>query len=156
MYQTGIHRSFRAIHYLSGESIQESRPHEHRYSLELLLACTELDENGLVVDRAVMDECLTELLRSVEGHLLNDEPIFDDCPPTAENVARFFCDEITKRLSDEGFDLKRLASIAVRLWESESCWASFSREPRTAAKAAAPIPRRRAPSRREPVKKPLR
>ena len=156
MYQTGIRRSFRAIHSLSAESVQGSRPHEHRYSVEMVLACAELDEKGLVVDRDVMDECLTELLRPLEGHLLNDEPFFDDCPPTAENIARFFCDELTKRLSGEDLDLKRLASIEVRLWESESSWASFSREPGTIPEEAAPSPRRRAPSRREPAKKPRR
>ncbi len=154
MYQAGIHRSCRAFHFLDVDSVQESHPHEHRYSLELVLACTELDENGLVIDPSVMDECVSELLVSVEGRLLNDELFFSDCPPTAENLARFLCDGIANRLSQEGLDLKRLASIEARVRESESCWVSFSQQP--IPKAASPRPRKRAAPHRETVQKPRR
>jgi len=156
MYQAGIHRSFRASHYLDVDSVEEMRPHEHRYALELIVVGNELDENGVVIDRTVLDDCLTELLQSVEGRLMNDEPFFDDCPPTAENIAHYLCDEMANRLTGEGLDLTRLARLEVRLWESASFWASCVREPGAKPQGTGPSPRKRAPSGREPVKKPRR
>ncbi len=153
MYQTAVHRSFRASHSLSGGPQQERVPHEHHFTLELVFAAMELDENGFVVDRTALEDCLAELLSSAERHLINDQPFFDDLPPTLENMARFFAEEIVNRLREEGLDAKRVARVDARLWESESSWASYSFEPGSPGPAPA-SPRRKAQARREPAKKP--
>jgi 6-pyruvoyl-tetrahydropterin synthase len=128
MYRVGIKRPFVCRHFLVGDFEGETRPHSHDYTAEWLCSTEGLDANGFAVDIALLEATLERILESISGRLLNELPFFQDTQTSVENVARYIQEEALRALEEAGFDLKSLLDSEIRIWESETAWASFIKE----------------------------
>ena len=125
MFRVGIKRQFSCSHYLVGEFDEESRPHSHIYTVEWSLASEVLDENGFSVDISLLESTLEAILDRVSGKLLNDFPFFQDKQTSVENFAVFLYEQLVGKLEQSAFDFGAIRDSEVRIWESDSAWASY-------------------------------
>jgi len=65
-----------------------ARPHGHNYEIEVFCKSKDLDSNGMVVDFKTIKERVVDKL----DHRDLNEVL--PCNPTAENLARWICEQI--------------------------------------------------------------
>ncbi len=124
MYGVAVTRELEAFHYLvgvdEGDWGHEEQPHRHRYKVEALISGEELDSFGFLVDITVLQRAMEELMNYFKGKTLNMLPEFSGINPSVEHFCRVWC-----RMLKDALDTQRLASITVRIWESEIAWATY-------------------------------
>jgi len=125
MYVVSVQAHYDSAHYLRNYKGKCERLHGHRYVVELALARDELDANGLAFDFVEVKHHLRELADRLDHQNLNELPPFTDIEPTAENQARYFYDELKRRLPEP----MRAAMLYVRVWETPTQWAQYSERP---------------------------
>lgn len=124
LYTLAVKRDFIAQHLLSGGDWgRENEMHSHQYRVEIRLEGNELNANGFVVDRMLIEERLEETIALYRDMTLNRMPEFGELNPSIENFARIFCYAFL-----DGLDVSNLTSITVRMWENDEIWTSFRRE----------------------------
>jgi len=137
MYTVSAQAHYDAAHFLRHHKGKCSRLHGHRYVVEAAVQAAELDEAGLAFDFGDLKGILRELAEELDHENLNELPMFQGVETSAENQARWFFDELTRRLP---------ASLAggllyARIWESPTQWAQYG-----PASSGAGMPAFRAPS----------
>jgi 6-pyruvoyltetrahydropterin/6-carboxytetrahydropterin synthase len=60
-----------------------------------------LDGNGLLMDFAEIKKMVTDVIGRLDHRFLNEVPPFDALNPSTENIAKYFCNEISVRLPEE-------------------------------------------------------
>jgi 6-pyruvoyltetrahydropterin/6-carboxytetrahydropterin synthase len=73
------------------------------------------------VDFTELKRVLHSAIERLDHEFLNDIPPFDQLNPSAENMAKFFHDEISRGLAAEAG--VRVAS--VRIWETDTSIATY-------------------------------
>ncbi|MGH2581471.1 MAG: 6-pyruvoyl trahydropterin synthase family protein [Anaerolineales bacterium] len=125
MYTLAVQRSFDATHHLiGGDWGKENEPHTHSYRLELLLQGTELNKHGYLVDLVELENKLDNLLDEYRRKDLNTLADFAGLNPSLEHFARILCTRFTQMLNGI-----QLTGVSIKLWESETAWASYRLEP---------------------------
>ena len=100
MYVVSVQAHYDSAHFLRNYKGKCERLHGHRYVVELALARDELNENGLAFDFVEVKHHLRELAERLDHQNLNDLPPFTEIEPSAENQARYFYDELKRRLPE--------------------------------------------------------
>ena len=67
-------------------------------------------------------DTLRELADHLDHNNLNDLPPFDEIEPSAENQAKYFYDEMKRRLPPRMAD----AIVYARVWETPTQWAQYT------------------------------
>jgi len=114
---------FAAAHTLRNYQGACSRMHGHNWKLEVDVSSQELDEAGMVLDFKKIKQAAKTLVDKLDHQYLNEIEPFDKINPTAENIARFFYQGLTKILDDS-----RVRIAAVTIWETERACARYSEE----------------------------
>ena len=111
--------SFSAKHQLRlGQGALEQL-HEHTWRVRVELQGPELAEEGLLVDFLKVKKLLGEIADKLKGRDLTNLPGLIGKNPSAENVARYFYEQLRGR-----FDIGvRLAGVTVA--EAPGCWAAY-------------------------------
>lgn len=122
MYTLAVKKDFIAQHYLiGGDWGSENDPHSHHYVLQLRLEATELDQHGYLVDIVKIETEMDAVIAYFGDRMLNDLPEFEGLNPSLEHFSRIVCHKLLTAIEPPGS-----GRFTVRLWENESCWASFS------------------------------
>jgi 6-pyruvoyltetrahydropterin/6-carboxytetrahydropterin synthase len=129
MFRTGVERVFTARHALRGDFGEESLPHTHPYRVEWICRTPTLDSNGFSVDIALLESILESVLKDLDDRLLNDLPFFEDRQPSLENLAVYLHRELGNGFVRAGGTLEPVPAMEVKIWESESAWASYEAPP---------------------------
>ena len=91
--------------------------HGHNYGVEVTVSGPVDEQTGEVVSRERLDGLVEERVLGRFSHrMLNDDPIFAERVPTAENIARM----IYEFVQSQGFPV-----VEVRLQEMEGSVASY-------------------------------
>ena len=121
MYNIAVKRNFIARHFLiGGDWGRENRPHAHHYELEVSIAHAELDQHGYLVDIVDIESALTASVEYFQDSLLNDLPEFSGLNPSLEHFCRIIWQKLLAGIQPPG-----AGTLQVKLWENESCWASY-------------------------------
>jgi 6-pyruvoyltetrahydropterin/6-carboxytetrahydropterin synthase len=112
---------FAAAHSLRGHPGPCARAHGHNWEVELVVRCSRLDDRGLGVDFADLQQALQEVLGSLDHTDLNQLTAFCHDNPSAENIARYLFQELSPRLASESLRVARVvvretAGAGVRYW----------------------------------------
>lgn len=121
MYTVSVQAHYDAAHFLENYKGKCERLHGHRYVVEVALQTEELNEAGIAFDFVDVKKHLRELADGLDHISLNDHPAFEDLETSAENQARYFYDELRKRLpraQAEGL-------LYARVWETPTQWAAY-------------------------------
>ncbi len=124
MYEISIERTFASSHALRGYQGKCEHLHGHNYRVRVTLEGGQLDEAGLLVDFGDLKRVVSSIAEYLDHRHINDLPPFDVLNPTAENMARYFHEEIEKRLPElaPGRDVHLQE---VRIWETDTSVAAY-------------------------------
>ncbi|MEJ2203452.1 MAG: 6-carboxytetrahydropterin synthase QueD [Gemmatimonadota bacterium] len=124
-----------AAHFLANYEGKCRKVHGHRYVVEAAVQARELDESGIAFDFVDLKAALRSLADYLDHELLNELPEFREVETSAENQARWFFEELRKRLPPE----IAAGLLYARVWETPGQWAQYG-------PAHAPLPAAREPS----------
>jgi 6-pyruvoyltetrahydropterin/6-carboxytetrahydropterin synthase len=122
MFVVTVQAHYDSAHFLRNYQGKCERLHGHRYVVELALATTELDKAGIAFDFVEVKKHLRALADHLDHQNLNDLPPFDELEPSAENQAKYFYDEMRRRLPPDMAD----AVLYTRVWETPTQWAQYT------------------------------
>ncbi|TVR55091.1 MAG: 6-carboxytetrahydropterin synthase QueD [Gemmatimonadales bacterium] len=135
MYTVSVQAHYDSAHFLKNYKGKCERLHGHRYVVEAALQTQELNEAGIAFDFVDLKRHLRELADGLDHYNLNDLPQFQGVETSAENQARYFFEELKKRLPEA----LREGLLYTRVWETPTQWAQYGPSP-------AAVPAHRAPS----------
>jgi 6-pyruvoyltetrahydropterin/6-carboxytetrahydropterin synthase len=121
MFEVTIEQTFAAGHALRNYHGKCENVHGHNYRCQLTVEGRELDQTGLLIDFVLLKRVLQSVVDRLDHQWLNDLPPFDLLNPSAENIAKFIYDEVSKGIGG-GNDM-RLGS--VKLWETDTSSATY-------------------------------
>ena len=121
MYEVAVDYTFAAGHALRGYKGKCENVHGHNYKVRVTLEGETLNAAGLLVDFTELKRVLHSAIGRLDHEFLNDIPPFDQLNPSAENMAKYFHDEVSKGLPVQPG--VRVAS--VRIWETDTSIATY-------------------------------
>ncbi|MBT8402366.1 MAG: 6-carboxytetrahydropterin synthase [Gemmatimonadetes bacterium] len=125
MYTVSAQAHYDAAHFLRNYEGKCNRLHGHRYVVEAAVQAAELNESGIAFDFVDLKRELRALAELLDHYNLNELPYFADVETSAENQARWFYDELKKRLPAEIAD----GLLYARIWETPTQWAQYGPVP---------------------------
>ena len=124
MYEVTVEDSFAAGHYLREYKGKCENPHGHNYKVRVTLAGATLDKAGLLLDFKDLKEVMKHVIDRLDHQMLNEIEPFIVLNPSAENLAKYFCDETNGRL--KSVTSGRVAVKDVTIWETDTTTARYS------------------------------
>lgn len=125
MFEVAVELSFAAAHALRGYQGKCEQIHGHNYRVRATLEGEQVDANGLLVDFVDLKRLLKRSIEYLDHRFVNELPPFDRLNPTAENMARYFYEELERALGGEGQRGVRLKEVTV--WETDTSLATYRR-----------------------------
>jgi 6-pyruvoyltetrahydropterin/6-carboxytetrahydropterin synthase len=118
MFEICVEHTFAAGHALRNYHGKCENVHGHNYRVQVGIEGPSLDENGLLHDFADLKKRLRKTSEYLDHQFINDLKPFDEINPSAENIAKFICDEIQKEMT--------AASLSyVKVWETDTSFAVY-------------------------------
>ncbi|MGF1547155.1 MAG: 6-carboxytetrahydropterin synthase QueD [Thiotrichales bacterium] len=121
-YTLKIEADFASAHTLRNYPGDCARMHGHNWKVEAEVEATRLDDSGMGIDFREIKRVTREVAARLDHQYLNDVEPFTRLNPTAENIAAYFFDELSKALNRE-----HLRVSAVTLWETPRASVRFTR-----------------------------
>lgn len=122
-YRMKIVTDFAAAHLLRDYPGVCSRLHGHNWKVEVDVVARDLDHVGMGLDFGDIKAATRELIGTLDHRNLNDLPPFDKINPTAENIAAYMYQRLSKEINDE-----RVKVDAITIWETERACVTYSEE----------------------------
>ncbi len=122
MFQVSVEETFSAGHALRGYKGKCENVHGHNYRVQITLEGPELDNIGLLVDFTHVKRVMRELIKRLDHQFINDLAPFTTVNPSAENMAKYFFEEVSRELTDmpPGAKVKD-----VVIWETDTANAKY-------------------------------
>ncbi len=120
MFEVSVDHTFAAGHALRDYQGASENVHGHNYRVRVTIAGDRLNSTGLLVDFANIRAAIKTVVDRLDHRFLNDLAPFDQLNPSAENLAKYFCDEITPQLPDQHLRIQ-----AVTVWETDLTSATY-------------------------------
>jgi len=122
MFTLCVKDSFAAAHRLVGYKGKCEELHGHNFTVEVSVAGERLQDDGMLLDFAILKSHLHEVLDALDHKFINDIPFFSGHASSAEYIAMYVFSEMDKRVSNEHVSMKN-----VRVWESDRAFAAYER-----------------------------
>lgn len=124
MFEVSVEDTFAAGHALRNYKGKCENVHGHNYRVQVTLQGESLDTTGLLVDFGDIKKVLRQAMAYLDHQFINDLKPFDILNPSAENMAKWFCEEMQRGL-DEGMAKVPVRIEAVRVWETDTSVATY-------------------------------
>ncbi|MEW6138790.1 MAG: 6-carboxytetrahydropterin synthase QueD [Thermodesulfobacteriota bacterium] len=123
MYEVEITTSFSAAHRLRNYNGKCERLHGHNYKVSVCARSSAPGEGGMVIDFGVLKAAANAAVERLDHNYLNEIEPFDRVEPSAENIAAYLFEEVSKQLNEQADML-----YSISIWESDSSRATFIRD----------------------------
>jgi 6-pyruvoyltetrahydropterin/6-carboxytetrahydropterin synthase len=123
MFEVSVEDTFAAGHALRGYRGKCENPHGHNYKVQITLHGERLDNIGLLFDFKDLKSAMGEIVERLDHKFINDLEPFTELNPSAENMARYFYDEIRSLLRNRTDD--RVKVKLVKVWETDTTTATY-------------------------------
>lgn len=120
MFEVSVDHTFAAGHALRNYRGRCENVHGHNYRVRVTVSGDQLDSAGLLLDFVDMRTAIKAVVDRLDHQFLNDLPPFDRINPSAENLAKFLCDEVILLIRDQ-----RLRIQSVTVWETDLTSATY-------------------------------
>jgi 6-pyruvoyltetrahydropterin/6-carboxytetrahydropterin synthase len=120
MFEISAEYSFAAGHALRGYKGKCENVHGHNYKVVVTIAGEQLNSAGLLMDFVELRAAIKAVAERLDHRFLNDLPPFDRVNPSAENLAKYFWEEIEPQVRAQG-----LRVDAVTIWETDVTSATY-------------------------------
>ncbi len=118
MYSVRIEDSFAAAHFLARYHGKCEKLHGHNYRVRITARGAGLDEGGMLVDFGDLKAALRRVTAELDHSSLNDHLAFSDGCPSAERIARFIFERMSREVPGAGLAL-------VEVFETERNRATY-------------------------------
>jgi 6-pyruvoyltetrahydropterin/6-carboxytetrahydropterin synthase len=123
MFEVAVEKTFAAGHSLRNYKGKCENVHGHNYRVRVTIEGHSLGSNGLLVDFLDVKKQLLEIIDRLDHQFINDVEPFTVLNPSAENLAKYFYDELSGKLSGRSEVPVRIAE--VRIWETDTSIAAY-------------------------------
>ena len=120
-YTLKVVADFAAAHTLKDYPGACSRMHGHNWKVEAEVVASQLNEIGMAIDFKDIKREVRAIAKQLDHYYLNDLEPFQEINPTAENIARYFYQELSHRLNSATIKVS-----ALTLWETERACVTYS------------------------------
>jgi 6-pyruvoyltetrahydropterin/6-carboxytetrahydropterin synthase len=124
MFEVSVEAGFAAAHQLRNYRGKCENLHGHNYKVRVTVQGEELNSIGLLADFTELKAALREISEFLDHKFLNEIPPFTEINPSAENVAKYICDELQKSLN-EGSSEVPVKIAEVKVWETDTSTATY-------------------------------
>jgi len=124
MFEVSVEKSFAAGHALRGYKGKCENVHGHNYKIRVTLNGDRLDSIGLLYDFVEVKRLMQAIIDRLDHQFMNDVPPFTDLNPSAENLARYFYQELQRGLA-EALSEAPVRVGAVTVWETDVTAATY-------------------------------
>ncbi|MGA2588545.1 MAG: 6-carboxytetrahydropterin synthase QueD [Bryobacteraceae bacterium] len=121
MFEVSVEETFAAGHSLRNYRGKCENVHGHNYRVQVTLNGPELDDIGLLVDFVQVKKLIMQVVERLDHQFLNDLAPFDVLNPSAENMAKYFYDEISGGLGQS----TPVRVGQVQVWETDTTSATY-------------------------------
>jgi 6-pyruvoyltetrahydropterin/6-carboxytetrahydropterin synthase len=120
MFEVSVEETFAAGHALRNYHGKCENVHGHNYRVAIIAEGEELNPaTGLLVDFGDLKRLMRAVVARLDHQFLNDLAPFDAINPSAENIAKYFYDEINTGLAP-GPRIRE-----VKIWETDITSATY-------------------------------
>ena len=119
MYEVEVEIIFPASHQVNLAGGEFEPLHEHNWRVRADLAGEKLSPDGLLVDFTIVKQLLEQIADNLHGRDLTQVAALAGESPSAENVARYFYEQLKGRFAPD------VRLIAVTVQEAPGCWATY-------------------------------
>ena len=123
MFELNVEDEFASAHYLRGYKGKCERVHGHNYRVMITVKAKVLNKIGLAVDFTELKVELKKVMEILDHNLLDELPYFKKINPSAENIAKYIYDSLSKPLK-----AKNVRLYKVTVWETARASASYTNE----------------------------
>ena len=120
MFEISVEHTFAAGHALREYKGKCENVHGHNYKVRVTVVGDKLNPAGLLMDFADLRAEIKRLIENLDHRFLNDIPPFDRLNPSAENLAKYICDNLEPQASNQG-----LRVLGVTVWETDTTSATY-------------------------------
>jgi 6-pyruvoyltetrahydropterin/6-carboxytetrahydropterin synthase len=117
MYRLRVETSFAAAHKVVDSSGKCENLHGHTFTVELFVVGESKEQNGMVIDFAILKAALQKVVEKLDHSYLNENSELGN--PTSENIAEYIFGGLKKTLPAES-KLEK-----VRVWEGPRSWVEY-------------------------------
>jgi 6-pyruvoyltetrahydropterin/6-carboxytetrahydropterin synthase len=117
MFVLKIVTDFASAHSLRNYPGDCARLHGHNWQVEVSVCSKVLDDNGIAIDFREIKKQTKLVIKRLDHQYLNEIKPFDVLNPTAENIAKYFFDEVGLLINNEEYQGQR----SLDLGNSQIC-----------------------------------
>lgn len=119
MFEISAEQTFAAGHALRGYKGKCENVHGHNYRVRVTLEGERLNPIGLLYDFVDLKRLMKDIIEYWDHRFINDLPPFDVINPTAENMAKWFFEQVRQRLDAAPSEVPvRVTEVVV--WETDA------------------------------------
>ncbi len=122
MFEVAVEQSFAAGHALRNYKGACENIHGHNWKVRVVMEGAKLDETGMLVDFLDVKALMGGVIAGLDHKFLNEIPPFDEVNPSAENIAEFFYQHMSKGLVGTPVPVR---VTEVKIWETDVQSATF-------------------------------
>ena len=120
MFRLSAILSFSSAHYLNDYNGNCARLHGHNWKVQVEVSAQNLNKIGMALDFKDLNKIAWDVIGKFDHQVVNEINPFNKLNPTAENMARYFYQEISRELP-AGVKMEKLS-----LWETEKYLVEYS------------------------------
>jgi 6-pyruvoyltetrahydropterin/6-carboxytetrahydropterin synthase len=124
MFEVHISAVFPAAHALRNYYGKTEPIHGHNWKARISVAGPRVDSMGLLIDFIALQKEVGRIVGRLDHQYLNEVPPFDSINPSAESIAKYLWEELSK--SVPALQPELAVSVSrVEVWETENCSAVY-------------------------------
>tara|TARA_B100000686_G_C16570385_1_gene852618 strand:+ start:250 stop:618 length:369 start_codon:yes stop_codon:yes gene_type:complete len=108
MYEVVVTVNFSSAHQLRGYDGKYENLHGHNWTTTVTVRAEQLDAMEVAVDFVMLKKKTEDILARIDYKNINEIPPFDKLNPSAENIARWLFQELTKEINTIGVRVHRV------------------------------------------------
>ena len=124
MFEVTVEQTFAAGHALREYKGKCENVHGHNYRVQVTVEGERLNSIGLLVDFVELKRVVRKVVDRLDHQFINDLEPFTVVNPSAENMAKYFYDEVSAGM-DFGRDAAPARIAQVKIWETDTSIAVF-------------------------------
>jgi len=113
MFVLKIVTDFASAHSLRDYPGDCARLHGHNWQVEVMVCSQVLNKSGIAIDFREIKKQTKLVVKRLDHQYLNEIKPFDVLNPTAENIAKYFFEEIDILINNQDVKVKK-----VTIWET--------------------------------------
>ena len=112
MFEVTVEQTFSAGHALREYKGKCENVHGHNYRVQVTVEGEQLNRIGLLVDFVELKRVVREIIAYLDHQFINDLEPFTRINPSAENMAKYFYDEVSLRMTPSTESRRRSSPIS--------------------------------------------